>query len=752
MPRVPAYPGQTVMPQAVPQPFQRIQASPAAFGAGIGEALAQGGARVANATDRLAGRAIEMRREDDALKVEQAFAGWSDRERAFLHDPERGVYTRRGSNAVTAYDEASKWWDESAKTTIEGLENPNQQRLMQSMLARRRDAALDGVARHVARERQTAMGETWTARLRGIEQDAAAAFNDEGKVNALLEEADSGTIFWGRRQGLSEDGIALSRRAARSSIRSSVVERMALSDPIAAKAYYDQHKDEIDGTTQVKIERALKSSVEQRVALNNAERVLPPRGQPVAMGDMRDRVWAIEGGAARNPAPGQTARGGGITDGTWREYSTRLGLTGEQRGTREAFDRVWDAYQQDATRRIGRNLSPGEQYAAWFLGIGGAQAFLAADRNADAREVYGRAAGEGIADQAFSVNGNMMRPGMTVGQVLDGIMAKAGSGTARPSEARVQGTLAQRVDELRRNMEGESPEVIQRAETLLRSQFNQRHADEEDRYRGILRSVRDTVYRDKNFNTLTPDQLAFLDDNPVEKDALEKYVRQDGRMFTDQATYARISMMDPDEFDSVDLMDPQYRTNLSETDWKRFVDQQRALRNSTDRQAASAERAGQRNRTQIVSTALREAGIDPTPADTNKTGAERVASFNRAFDDRLAAWQAENRGKRPTPQDLQRIADALLISGRIEGTGLWGLGQTSRRAFEVRDQNERDKFRVSDLSDPVQRARVSRATGIPPDDIKEVLETLALEKAELTLESIARFGRLLRERRERLAQ
>ena len=744
MPRVPAYPGQTVMPQAVPQPFQRIQASPADFGAQIGDAIAQGGMRLANVADRLAGRAIEMKREDDAIKVEQAFAGWSDRERSFLNDPERGLYTRRGANALGAYDEATKWWDESAKSTVEGLENPNQQRLMQSMLARRRDAALDGVARHVARERQTAMGETWNARLRSIEQDAAASFNDEGKINALLQEADSGTVFWGQRQGQSQEVLDLARRTARSSIRSAVVERLAESDPIAAKTYLDKHREEIDGVTQYRLDRALRSGVTQRTAQNAVNAVMPRPGEPIAPGNDFDSLAnAVERQESRG-RPGAVSPAGALgvmqlMPDTARMMHNRLFPGQPYNEARLTSDKPED---------VAYNRSLGRAYLNdMLLRYGGNRTLALAAYNA----------GPGRVDQWLGSLGDPRQGAVSEAEWAARIpFAETRNyvatilGGAPGREARVQGSLMQRREQLRVSLAGQPQEVLERAEALLASEFSQRRAAEDDLRNTVLREVREAVYSARNFNTLTPDQLAVLDENPIERDRLERYVAQRGQVQTDQGTYARISMMDPDEFDSVDLMDPQYRTNLSETDWKRFVDQQRALRNSTDRQAASAERSGQRNRTQIVSTALREAGIDPTPADTNTTGAARVASFNRAFDDRLAAWQAENRGKRPTGQELQRIADELLIQGKVQGSG-W-LIDDSRRAFELRDQRERDRFRLSDLSDPVQRARVSRVTGMPPDQVESAARSLTANKIDVTVENLARVWRLAQEERERAAR
>jgi hypothetical protein len=736
MPRVPVVQGQGVMPQAVANPFLRAQASPSDFGSG--EALARAGQQLASAADRMAQRFEVMQKEDDALKVESAYAAWSDRERAAFSDPERGIYARKGASAMGAYDDARAWWDDNAKRAVEGMETPQQQRLMQQMLLRRRDAALDGVARHVARERQTAMGEAWTARIKGIEQDAAAAYNDDRKIAGLIEEADGGTVFWGQRQGQTREVIDFNRRAVRSQIRATVIGRIAETDPVAAKAYLEKHRDELDGATQATLDRALKAGVTQQTAREAVAAVMPKPGEPVAVGDLRDRIWRVEGGEARNPAPGQTARGGGITDQTWQEYSRRLGLDESTRGTREAFDKVWVAYQQDATARIGRALSPGEQYTAWFLGIEGARAFLSADRGADAREVYGRVAGDRIADQAFAVNGKMMQPGMTVGQVLDQITAKAGSGTAAPSEGTVRGSLQQRQAELRQRLVGQPPEVVERAEAMLQAEFAQRRQAEDDQRNAALRAIREKVYSLKSLDQLSPSELAVLDGEPIERERLEQFVSRRGKTETDPEVYAKLRLMDPDDFVEVDLLAPEYRTRLSENDWKREVDRQATMTQSADRRAAAAEKSGERNRVQLVSDALREAGIDPTPKESDKKTAAKVASFNRALDGRIDGWKAENKGKRMTSADMRMMIDELLVNGEVL-TGSWWRNDVDRTAFQMATAPAEDRARFdvrAFTSDPVDRARLSRVTGVPVEQLDGAVAALKRLELPVTPETL----------------
>lgn len=744
MPRVPAVTGQSVMPNAVPAPFQRVQATPADFGAGIGQALERTGGQIAQVGDRLNARAVEISKENDALAAEQAYAAFSDQERVFLNDPERGIYSRRGGNAMGAYEDATKWWDESTRAAVEALENPNQQRLLQGILLRRRDQALDGVSRHVARERQTYIGEATDARVKGLVADAAAAYNDEGKVNGLIEEADGLIRFWGQRQGQAPEKIDLARRAARSTIRQSVIERMAVDNPMAAQRYYEANKGDLDGTTQQAIEKALKGAVDRQKG-NMAAAAVFPRGAALEGGDIRERVWRIEGGEAQNPAPGQTARGGGITDGTWTQYAGRLGLRPDQRGTREGFDAVWTAYQQDAAAAIGRQLSAGEQYAAWFLGIGGAKAFMNAPRNADAQEVYRQAAGAGIADQAFRVNGAMMRPGMTVGEVLDAVQGKVVGGTAEQRGARIDGTLEaarRRLDDMRQR--GELTEdQLQIAQTRLRQDFGEQRQAEEDTRREAMRGIREMVFASKSLDGLSPQQLAVLDENPIEKQQILDIVSRLGRITTDPATYARLKLMDPDEFVTVDLLEPQYRGKLSESDWKGMVDQQAKMKTDPARGGnAAAERAGQRTRNQIVTDALRDFGLDPTPRE-GTTAARDVAQFNRALDGQVEAWRANNPGKRIAPEDIQKMVDGLLIRGETLTGSMWR-PDPNRTAFQLGDLSpeERGRFDIRGfLSDAKDRARVARVTGVPVDQIDAYANALKAANVPVTPDNLAALWR-----------
>jgi hypothetical protein len=726
MPRVPVVQGQGVMPQAVSNPFLRAQASPSDFGSG--EALARAGQQLASAADRMAQRAEVMAKEDDALKVESAYAAWSDRERAVFSDPERGIYARKGANALGAYDDARAWWDDNAKRAVEGMETPQQQRLMQQMLLRRRDAALDGVARHVASERKTAMGEAWAARIKGIEQDAAAAYNDDRKIAGLIEEADGGTVFWGQRQGQTREVIDYNRRAVRSQIRATVIGRIAETDPVAAKAYLEKHRGEIDGATQATLDRALKAGVTQQTARDAVTRAMPKPGEPLATGNDFDTLaGAVERVESRGRVDAVSPKGAAgvmqLMPETAREMHAKVFPGQPYDAARLTTDAAYNralgrAYLSEMLTRYDGNRTLA--LAAYNAGPGRVDEWLAK---------YGDPRKGGISEGDWAAQIPFAETRAYVADV---------NGAAGSRDVKVAGSYGARRAALQRELQGQPPEVLERAEALLASEFAQRRQAEDDQRNAALRAIREKVYSLKSLDQLSPSELAVLDGEPIERERLEQFVSRRGKTETDPEVYAKLRLMDPDDFVEVDLTAPEYRTRLSETDWKREVDRQGGLLQSTDRRAAAAERAGERSRVQLVTDALREAGIDPTPKDTDKVNAKKVATFNRALDGKIEAWKLENKGKRITSAEMTVMIGELLVNGELM-SGSWWTPDPNRRAFELVDAtaDERRRFDVRGFtSDPVDRARLSRVTGVPVEQLDGAVAALKRLELPVTPETL----------------
>jgi len=722
MPRVPMVQGQTVMPTALPATYQRAQATPQAFGAGIGQALERAGGQVDNVAERINRRQVEIQRENDALAAETAYAKFADQERAFLMDPEKGLYSRKGGNALTAYDDAGKWWEENQRRAIEGVENQNQRRLLQSTLSRRRDAALDGVARHVARERQGYMAEAWDSRLKGVIADAAGYYNDPGKVDALIDEAESGTRFWGQRMGQSPEVVDAGAKAARSAIRSSIVDRMSLDSPAAAAAYLEKHKGEMDGLSVARLEKNLKAGVSQEKARNAVREVLPKA--TAAPGDFEALATAVErvesGGRTEAVSPKGAAGVMQLMPETAREMHGKM-YPGE------AFDPKRLTADPNYNRTLGR------AYLNEMLGrYGGNRTLALAAYNAGPGRVdewvaqYGDPRTGAVSEADWSAR-------VPFQETRDYLVRVNAAGGTR--EVRSQATLATARADLQRRF-GNDPETLERAETMLSAEYGQQERARAEAERALSDAAMRRLYDTKDVNALTPAELSAI---PVEKlRVMADWLERKGRVQTDAETYARLSMMSPEEFEAADLMAPEVRTKLAESDWKRFVDQQRQLRMADDKDGKRAEAAGQRTRVAVVTEALRTAGIDPTPKEWS-TAAEKVAAFNRAFDGALAEWRASNPNKRPTDAEYQKIADRLLIRGEVMSGSRWK-PDPDKFAFEMNDlpADQRDRFSSgAKMSKPEDKARMARAAGVPVERVDALAAALRQAELPITPDNIA---------------
>ena len=414
------------------------------------------------------------------------------------------------TNANNAYtEEASRLWSEFSN--LQGQEAVDALPRFQENLRALRDRYMGGASNPaVRRQLNRSIGGSAASMLGNAAQqngrnvrvagDNAATSQGNLMINEGVRVRDNPQEVAGAlSRGLAsieqraringwDDATAASARAEyRGRFYSAVIATIAENDPLRAQQVFEANRDNIDAQSQIRIQNFLEAPVRTRRAADIVQEVTripgaPPPGAPAAPGtptnrqagtpgDVRDQVWRAEGGAAQNPNPGQTARGGGITDGTWASYAQRLGLTPEQRGTREAFNRVWDAYQSDAQREIGRALTPNEQYTAWFLGIAGARAFIQADPNADAYQTYRGVAGPNIADQAFRSNGAIMRPGMTVAQVLQNVGShfQRYGGGGNPEGVQQRG----RDEQLRVALEraGSDPQLRQAVLSQLRQQW-----------------------------------------------------------------------------------------------------------------------------------------------------------------------------------------------------------------------------------------------------------------------------------------
>ena len=454
---------------AIPGQFaQRSEASPSDFGQGaarlmgqassaVQQALAGFGEQMQRAGGALAEQAIrdqEINNETEATETATAMqAKFNERWEAFAK--------LEGRDATAAYEGFQNQIKADAASVLAGASNERVRRMLLGRVGQASNAMLASAAqRNTQQSRVASLDASEAASQQAVSSGILARYNPVGLATAL-SIGQSEIVKIGEIAGWDAVTLQQKQTEYRGRFYGSIIATMSDEDALAAERFFKSVKDSLDAGAQIRIANSLEAPVIRARAaeINAIVRAPTETANPRSVVDVVFRAENPAGDARRNPRSSASGPGQ-ITDETWSKYAARLGLRPEQRNERAAHVAIFQAYQADAKTALGRDLTPGEQYAAWVLGIGGAKAFIEASPDTDARALYSRVAGENRARRAFSTNGELMRPGMSTGQVLQALSARVSPSAPRADS---RALLARAVE-----MAGNDP----RLQAAVISQFN----------------------------------------------------------------------------------------------------------------------------------------------------------------------------------------------------------------------------------------------------------------------------------------
>lgn len=128
---------------------------------------------------------------------------------------------------------------------------------------------------------------------------------------------------------------------------------------------------------------------------------------------------------------------------------------------------------------------------------------------------------------------------------------------------------------------------------------------------------------------------------------------------TDWSLYYQLKT-NPDALQAANLM--AFRSKLGDAEFKALVGQQEDLRSGKDMTRL-------RSFGDVLNQYMREAGIDPTPKDTDTSGAEKVGRIWSAFEARVRERE-QAKGSKLTPEEIQKTAAQLFTKVGVSGM-LW---------------------------------------------------------------------------------
>lgn len=272
MPRVPVIGQRNVAPQGIPG-VRRAEASPEAFGAGVGRSLQQ-------ATSIFAGIAQDERVKADTAAVLEGDNKVDGVEQELIFDPQNGALARRGKDAFDLPNQVLPEFDKRAKAIEESLGSDRAKQSFRARLLQRRQSLSQKLNDHEAHQREGFYDEQDAAKLASSRAMAGNYYNDPARIAQELDTQEATVRAHGQRKGWSPDKVTEALAAQRSGTHTDVVNRyIARGEWRRGKVYFEEVRDQVSGDEGTRLEAAFTSErrreeAEAKEHLNEVKRAL----------------------------------------------------------------------------------------------------------------------------------------------------------------------------------------------------------------------------------------------------------------------------------------------------------------------------------------------------------------------------------------------------------------------------------------------------------------------------------------------
>ncbi len=428
------------VPLAVPDAYQRIQASPRAFGAAEGAALAGLGGELEQATNRLAATAVmqqELHNQVAADEQTNYFEG--EVNKVMYGDPDTpgdvGFMGKQGRDALDAREGVRKRIDDLIAERRGALQNDRQRMAFDSTTRRYRNFTLAQVGQHYNAEFKRHTAQTYDARA-DIQRSNAAIAANQGNFGAFQDFLGKGLASikqGGEAVGLPSEGIEAKQREFTRTTAEAWARSAIERNPQEGLKFIEDNKDHL-GERYDELHRAAAGKALNAQALDIVSGVNREGGA------VYNRIAQVATEMNIDPVLATTTAD--IESSTGRNLGSRgnifqLGNTewasvgGGQKGNTETDIKnglkFLQVKKQEMTAALGREPAGWEVYLAHQQGTGGAIALLSKS-NSPARDVV-------PAENISANGGNPDAPASAFVDKVRNLYSRKASQAVKPDES-----------------------------------------------------------------------------------------------------------------------------------------------------------------------------------------------------------------------------------------------------------------------------------------------------------------------------
>ena len=210
---------------------------------------------------------IWQKTQDDAdtaalMEAESSLSQWQT---DTLFNPDNGVYTRKGKNAIDITNQTLPQFQAQVDSISNNLTN-DRQRQRFGQIAKSQGARFNGeLNRYEYGERQVFYKQAEDATLDAATQSAVAYYDDPQQVAYYQNKGTRVIALQGERNGEAPELTQQKALQYNSGINTAVIGRLMQNDPLAAQRYYAKSYEGMTPDDQIKVSKVLGESVRQQL-------------------------------------------------------------------------------------------------------------------------------------------------------------------------------------------------------------------------------------------------------------------------------------------------------------------------------------------------------------------------------------------------------------------------------------------------------------------------------------------------------
>jgi hypothetical protein len=632
-------------------------------GPGAGQIAAQQQGQLAQAIEQAGAKgaqiATDALEQVNQVKVLDAVNKARSAANLLAYDPQQGYLSLKGDAALTRpsgqhlADEYGQKLQDQLDQIGQGLGNDRQRQLFTQAASQLRQGFAADAERHTLGEFQNFRASTLDGTA-GLAVDSAKRnWNNPEKVQGALEAARAAITEKGQLLGKSAAETDWLREKTVSGVHHDVIlAALENNNPTYALGYLDRNKDQMTADDILKVQGQVNQNVWAGQAMGAVQSAVGQfRAQivPTDMDRMTQITLASESGGRRYDAKtGQllTSSAGAkgemqVLDGTNKDPG--FGVKPAKNDSPEERARVGRDYLAAMVKRYG---DAGKAWAAYNAGPGAVD---------DAVMRANASRTPGASWLTFMPNETQAYVAKNVKQLQDGTGAPP-----RPTESAFVDAALSKLPP------GASPQVVQMTRQQAVQQFGIIDKSLTEAGNNAVAEAQRWLFGNNGNLDQMPASLrgAVVQFAPDKLDDLNSFagkIAKGERVATDWGLYSQLTA-DPQLLKSTNLM--AFRSKLADGEFKQLTERQTKLNNPSGDEMTRLQSARD-----VLNGYMRQAGIDPTPKDTDKDGAAKVGQLLSAFQQRIDAREA-SLGKKLDTVQLQEEAAQLFKPVKVTGT-LW---------------------------------------------------------------------------------